>query len=86
MYALINLKWSIFQQQDNMSDSSGEITTSDSGRGGSDLDLSLHLSKSGKLLHLVQGVFWKCLNVSMCNRQKMSTHYERGINIVYAWL
>ena len=57
MYALINLKWSIFQQQDNMSDSSGEITTSDSGRGGSDLDLSLHLSKSGKLLHVVQVVF-----------------------------
>ncbi|XP_061189252.1 protocadherin-11 X-linked-like [Saccostrea echinata] len=31
---------------DNMSDSSGEITASDSGRGGSDLDLSLHLPKS----------------------------------------
>lgn len=36
------------QQQDNMSDSSGEVTASDSGRGGSDLDLSMHLSKSGK--------------------------------------
>lgn len=34
------------QQQDNMSDSSGEVTASDSGRGGSDLDLSMHLSKS----------------------------------------
>lgn len=36
------------QQQDNMSDSSGEVTASDSGKGGSDLDLSMHLSKSGK--------------------------------------
>ena len=50
-----------------MSDSSGEITTSDSGRGGSDLDLSLHLSKSGKLLHVVQVVsMFQCVIDKKC--------------------